>query len=436
MIVAATIASLVVVWLGVKSKTGSPEDGWLDWADILLCAVFLVDFVLRGRKASDWRTFVRRNWIDLLAAVPMVDALRAGRMIRVLRLMRLMRVGFVRGLLRDRYGLHISTEFASGVGFVAVVVWVATALSFYAFERHGNPGVRDIGDALWWSMTTLSTVGYGDLYPYSLGGRVVAVFTMLIGVGVIGTLAATVATAFMDMRDRGKKGLRSFQMKGHLLVLGWNEKSAAALKEFRVDPRYEHTPVVLVADEVVDVSELSAVSFVRGAPTQSAALRRASADQAGSAIIFAANPSDPRSDHETALSALSLRRINPEIHISAELVSADNHEHLSVAGCSAVVEGNAVTSALLVASVQDSGISDLVSYLLSSTRGSELHRAPVPASYIGGPYRDFAVAMAAQSKPVLGIAKGGQVAVNPAPDTILEQDDDAFIAARPDCQHS
>lgn len=429
-IVAATAVSLAVVLLELGFERGTVQRHHLSIADGILCAVFFADFVARARQTPHFGTFLRRNWIDLVAAVPVIDAFRAGRIVRVLRVLRLLKVDFVGGRMGN-YGIRISSEVMSGLGLVAVTVWLTTAVAFYAFERGSNEGVSGFGDALWWSMTTLSTVGYGDLYPSSLGGRVVAVITMVIGVGVLGTLAATMATVLIDVRERGRRGLRSYRMKGHLLVLGWSSKAETALQEFRHDPRFTHTPVVIVADLEKTPTDVPGVGFVRGVPMQQQALEKASAAEAAAAIVFSADTNEPRSDHETALTVLSFRRLNADAHVSAELVSADNQEHLTTAGCQVTVEGNALTSALLVASVQDRGVSDLVQYLISSERGSELHRIPVPDEYIGGPYRAFAVDMAALSRPVLALARGTEMLVNPEPETTLGAGDEAFIAARP-----
>lgn len=429
-IVAATVVSLLVVSLEMGFEVGSVERRHLSQADWALCAIFLADFAARARQTKHFGTFLRRNWIDLVAAVPVVDAFRAGRIVRVFRLLRMVKVDFIGSRLRS-YGVGLSSELVSGLGLVAVTTWLVTAIAFYGFEHNTNDGVAGFGDALWWSMTTLSTVGYGDLYPSSLGGRVVAVVTMVIGVGVLGTLAATMATVLIDVRDRGRRGLGSYRMKGHLLVLGWSSKAEAALREFRNDPRFVHTPIVIVADIERTPTDMPNVGFVRGVPMQRPALERANASEAAAAMVFSVDPNEPRSDHETALTVLSLRRLNADVHVSAELVSAENQEHLATAGCQVTVEGNALTSALLVASVQDRGVSDLVQYLISSERGSELHRVPVPERYVGGAYRAFAVEMAGESRPVLALARGSEMLVNPDPETPLVLGDEAFIAARP-----
>ncbi|MDH5671030.1 MAG: ion transporter [Myxococcales bacterium] len=430
-IVVATLVSLVVVVLDARHDASTRESRLLGWLDLGLCGIFLLDFFTRIRLAEDRRAFLRRNWIDLASSIPLVDALRAGRVVRVLRLLRMVRVSFVRERILRRYGVYISSELLNGVGLVAVVVWLATAGTFYLFEKGDNRAITSFGDALWWSMTTLSTVGYGDLYPVTVGGRIVAVVTMVLGVGVIGTLAATVATVFIDIRDRGKRGLRSYSMRGHLLILGWNDKAERALAEFRADARYLNAPAAIVADLEQNPTEIPGVRFVRGDPGQREVLERASVREAAAAIVFASDPAEPRSDHETALTILAIKRFVSDLPITAELVDADNREHLIAAGCETVVEGNELTSALLIRSVQDRGIGQVISELLSSRRGAEIRRCEVEPSFIGKRYRDFALDRAAAGSPVLGLVRAGQVLVNPDPELAIEAGDHAFVIARP-----
>ena len=199
---------------------------------------------------------------------------------------------------------------------------------------------------------------------------------MIVGVGVLGTLAATIATAFIDLRERGRKGLRSYRMDDHLLILGWNQKALAAIDDFRFDPRHEATQVVVVADLPETPIDDPGVRFVRGQPGKLDALDRASARGATVAIAFASDPTDPRSDHETAMIVLALREVNPEIRISAELVHPDHKEFLLRAGCDSVIDSHALASTLLVRSAQDLGVAEVVEELLTNKHGSEILSHP------------------------------------------------------------
>lgn len=110
---------------------------------------------------------------------------------------------------------------------------------------------------------------------------------------------------------------------------------------------------------------------------------------------------------------------------------ARNREHVIEAGCDSVVLGSEVASALLIRSVQDIGVSEVISELLSAKRGAELYRAPVDPALVGGNYGQVVRAMAERSQPVLGLARNHDVMVYPADETIIEPGDELFLVGRP-----
>jgi voltage-gated potassium channel len=191
---------------------------------------------------------------------------------------------------------------------------------------------------------------------------------MVLGIGLLGAVAATTAGVFVDFKDRGRRGLRRYVMRDHLLVLGWNDKASMAIQNFLSDPRHESTDVVVVAQVDTAPVDDPRVRFVRGTPGKTGALERASADKAGAAIVLARDPYDGRSDHETALVVAALRRINSAVRIGVELVDSENAEHLTHAGCDAVIDKESTIANLLVRSVQDIGVSDVITELLSRGR--------------------------------------------------------------------
>lgn len=430
LVIAATVASLVLIAFDMGLDDPASQTGrTLGWIDLGFCTLFVVDFGARYRRAARKWTFVRRNFWDLLGSIPLVGPLRAARAIRLIRIVRLTRIAMLLRRLGRRYDLPVPGQALASLGIVTTGIWIGAAVLFYGFEHGTNEGIETIDDALWWSMTTLSTVGYGDLYPVSEGGRIVAISTMILGIGVLGTLAATLATALIDVRERGRRGTRSYMLKEHVLVLGWNDKAFVAIEEFRLDPRYESTPVCIVADLPETPVEASNVKFVRGLPSHSEPLERASADRAVAAMIFASDPRDGRSDHETAVIAHAFRRRNREARLSAELVDPANREELVTAGCDSVVDLDGVASALMTRSVQDAGLSDVVAELLSSKRGSEIYRIPVPEELVGKTWREVAHALLEREHTALGTVRGGDIRLNPALDYRLVADDEVFVVS-------
>jgi voltage-gated potassium channel len=116
----------------------------------------------------------------------------------VLRLLRLIRAGAVAGI-----GLRLSRRLFGRRRFhytalVAIAVVFMGALGVFLFEAGENRSIGSFGDALWWAVVTATTVGYGDVSPVTLEGRLIAVVLMLTGIGVIGVFTATVASVFFE----------------------------------------------------------------------------------------------------------------------------------------------------------------------------------------------------------------------------------------------
>jgi voltage-gated potassium channel len=171
--------------------------------DHFVWAAFVFEYLVRLWLIPARRTFVTHHLLDLaVIALPVLRPLRAAQL---LRLIDLGRVGTVlanalrraKELLTHR-GLHYVLL------AVALVVFACSGLVL-SFEGNA-PGsnIHNLGDALWWAIVTVTTVGYGDRYPVTAGGRGVAVVLMLVGIGLIGVLTATVASYFVE--EQANKG--------------------------------------------------------------------------------------------------------------------------------------------------------------------------------------------------------------------------------------
>jgi voltage-gated potassium channel len=172
--------------------------------DYLVWAIFVVEYLVKLYLAPSRRLFFTRHLVDL--AVIALPALRPLRALRLLRLLDLARAGVVlvnalrrtREILTHR-GLHFVLLAVLGV----VLVCSAAELGF---EQHAHGAtIHNFGDALWWATVTVTTVGYGDEYPVSPGGRGVAVVLMLVGIGLIGVLTASVASYFIEEKTGQEK---------------------------------------------------------------------------------------------------------------------------------------------------------------------------------------------------------------------------------------
>ena len=167
--------------------------------DVVLSIVFLIDFLVRLHRAPSRSTYFFREygWADLLASLPLpqVKVLRLFRLARVVRILR--RYGarnIVRSLFRDRAGSALLTLLLIGV-----LVLEFGSLAMLHLER-GAPeaNITTASDALWYVIVTMSTVGYGDTYPVTMGGRELGSFIIVVGVGILGTLTGYLANLFLS----------------------------------------------------------------------------------------------------------------------------------------------------------------------------------------------------------------------------------------------
>jgi voltage-gated potassium channel len=175
------LAAIYVQWLFAATAPG----GWLvrigNGVSWLVWLAFAIDYVARLYLSPDRGDFVKNHKVDLLMVL-----LPFLRMVRVVLILR----KSVARISTERIASSLLLLAASLVSLAALTVW---RLEYQAPDA----SITTIGRAFWWAMVTTTTVGYGDEYPVTVWGRVVAVMVMLVGIGLIGTVSATVASWFV-----------------------------------------------------------------------------------------------------------------------------------------------------------------------------------------------------------------------------------------------
>jgi voltage-gated potassium channel len=171
---------------------------WLSW---LTWGIFVVDLVVRLALADECLRYLGRHWYDLLVIV--LPLLRPLRLLRLIPLLSVLNRRAQTGL-RGRVAIYVAGG-ASLLAFVAV-------LAVLDVERSSpDANTSDFGDAIWWAVTTMTTVGYGDHYPVTSVGRVVAFGLMLGGIALLGTVAATLASWLVESVQAEKEQAEDLQ---------------------------------------------------------------------------------------------------------------------------------------------------------------------------------------------------------------------------------
>lgn len=169
----------------------------LNYIDNAICGVFLFDFIVRLKKAKNKLQFMKWGWIDLIASIPTLDFMRAGRLLRLIRLIRIIRAfRSVRHITQHIFKNKVQGTLTS-VSIIAVLVLLFSSILILQFETDPTSNIKTAEDALWWSYVTITTVGYGDKYPVTTEGRIIAAILMTVGVGLFGTFTAYVSSWFV-----------------------------------------------------------------------------------------------------------------------------------------------------------------------------------------------------------------------------------------------
>lgn len=204
LILVLSIYVLLALMIDTFIKLPHEVSRMLTLIDDIICGVFLFDFGQRLYRAENKWAFMKWGWIDLISSIPTLEYMRVGRTLRLIRLLRILRAfRSVRHLV-----LHVFKNKTQGTLTAAAVVAILTiifsSIAILQVETDPNSNIKTAEDAMWWAYVTITTVGYGDKYPVTTEGRIIAALLMTVGVGLFGTFTAFLASWFIDQTKREK----------------------------------------------------------------------------------------------------------------------------------------------------------------------------------------------------------------------------------------
>jgi voltage-gated potassium channel len=281
--------------------------------------------------------------------------------------------------------------------FVSLLVILGGVLVFVA-EAGANQGMYGrLFDSIWWAFVTITTVGYGDRYPVTTLGRILAILLMLLGILTISTLSGTIASIFVDRKIREGKGLQDINTRSHAVLCGWNVNAERILEGLSRLPAGR--AVVLVNE--MDPEEFQALNarheemdlrFVRGDFSNEKLLRRGAIASARAAIILSDTSGRntlSNADERTILAALAVKAMNPDIVITAELVNPENEGHLHRANVDDILVYGEFNGFLLSSATVSPAIPRVTKQLLSFDSRSHLKQVGIPAGFVGRTFAEL-----------------------------------------------
>jgi voltage-gated potassium channel len=296
------------------------------------------------------------------------------------------------------------------LGIVVLMLAVA-GLVFIVEARAENGMFRRYFDAVWWSVVTWATVGYGDTYPVTTAGRLLGILLIFASVAVTAVLSGTIASIFVDRKIREGKGLQYAKLRDHIVVCGWNRNTEGMLEGLAHMAGRGKARIVLVNEMDPEAFQECAarhrgidLRFVRGDFTSETVLRRTSVQAARTAVLVSDESGAntlAKADERTILATLAIKSMNPGIVTSAELVNAENAGHLRRANVDDIIVGGEFNGFLLASGAAAPGIPELAREILSFGGRNVVQQAAVPAGWAGRTFADLSQHLLASGRGVL-----------------------------------
>ena len=315
--------------------------------------------------------------------------------------------------IRRRKGLGVLV-------LLAVVVFsiAGNTLTFVYFD-----GVRQddvditLADGFWFSVVSITTIGYGDISSETLGARLgTGFFIILVGLATF-TMAVGMAVDWIaDFRQKERTGMGRSSFRGHLIIVNFPGESRVRkiIREYREDPHHRGADIVLITDAIQEFPfAIAGVSFVRGGPLEEETYERANIGRANQAIILSPSHEDERSDSLVASIAFVMNNLNPDMSIVAECLDVRHAPLFNVSERVSLVYTMQVANNLLVQEAQDPGVMLLTQAITSNEIEGTLATTTVTSAPEASlPYISVAKKLLDHDVNLVGVVRDGAVKVS------------------------
>ncbi len=376
--------------------------------------------------------------IDILAVLALFPELRG---LRALRLLRLLRTGKI-FRYRNPFAIVLQSLEENGLlfGFAFSVLATSTLIggvTFYLVEVKPNAAVNGIVDGLWWALVTITTVGYGDITPVTLLGRIVGAVMMVAGMGTLALFAGIVGSSLVSgMLSIREEQFRMSDYVNHVILCGYDESTHILLDALASELDLADNRVVLFGNHERPRELPPEFLWVRGDPTKESELDKVRLTHAAAVIITGSRDLTPQAaDARTILTTFTIRSFLEERHaqikrrrqplyVVVEILDSENIDHAKTAGADEVIETRRIGYSMIARAVYHHGTATTMSRVLVSGGAHKVYIGQIPsAPNRSVRFGDLLVEMQLTKKGglVIGVRNAaGEEIINPSKDYVVE----------------
>lgn len=367
--------------------------------------------------------------LDFIALIPYMHAFRFVRIIVLIsRLLRLTYrykffIDFVTQIFKE-----ISYELFFVFSLFFVFFFSILVIIFSVEHTGGNEKIKNFFDAVYYTVITATTVGYGDVVPLTNTGRLLAMFLGVLGIFLFSLLTATISTGFFHYVNMLKTGMLSFrEMKNHVVICGWNETGEVILEELKKyyeEKKRRMRPVVIVSEQEI---QLEGTYYKKGDFVKEEILRNAGVEHAETVIILAEklpHLTEDSIDARSILAAMLVRDLNPKVNLIVEILLRENAKTIrrkKVADY-IIVDGEIVGS-IISNYIKNKESSELLRFFLEKAEFEEIELKEVKT------FREL-IQELGKDYVLIGVRRGEEFIMFPDPDFEVRPEDSLLLLKR------
>ena len=288
---------------------------------------------------------------------------------------------------------------------ITILVFTGLMLIIFLSEQKTNSAINTLFDAIWYTLVTITTVGYGDITPRSILGRTSAMILLLAGVALFGALSGKFASFLFDRQQKKDRGLLKMnKIKNHFLICGWKPNFERILEGILLaNPEIPPEKIILLnnssqneMEKIKADSRFKNINYIHGDFTDEDTLLKSQIKTAERTLILADNSenfSSLETDSRTVLAVITIKNLNPKIYCVAEIIDSKFEKHLSLAHCDEIILSADYGQNLLIQASSGKGMSHILRELISEESDSGILICDIPQKCVGNNYGEFRLSL-------------------------------------------
>lgn len=403
--------------------------------DVITC-LFVLELLLRFTASRRKKRFFNEYFIDILAVLPLFRAFRFLRFLRLLRMLRLFRAVTVvarqtrvlQWLFKQRLTEYLLTV------ILLIFATLFGTLGLSHFRRAPlNSGWDVLAQSFWETVFSLVAGEYINTFPNTLGGKIVILLVQFCGLTFFALLTGTVSAVMIEKLKEGTvlSRLMLEDLEQHILVCGFNAGVETIIFEFQNHPQFRDREIVIITERneppTLDIPYPSRVRTIKDDFTRVDVMRKCNIDTCAVAVIvsdISGGRSRQDADARTVLAALTIEKLNPDVHTCAELSNAHSESHLRMGGVNEVIVTRSISGHLLAQAALYSSNVHLLQELLKPTQGHTFMPIKPDSEYVGKKFSEVLGLHHAKmgTIPIAIEKESGELMINPRNYTLDEGD--------------